>query len=513
MMGGTRARGFAHRSFVIPILAVAAAFAASGTAASSAHAASAKDGVKHLHFKFGPVQIQPGQNKVLYTRDAVPKPKEDGYVVRIAPNIRKLDGTVPPVDVIHLHHGVWINGSHTDAAGHWLPERFFAVGEEKTITQLPSGYGYAYKASDWWIINYMIHDLTPAPYKIWITYDIDFIPATSPAARNIIPVRPIWLDVQNGVGTFDVIKGSGTNGTFTYPDQAIDPYHGGLPMNEWTVDHDGGLIATAGHLHPGGLHDDLWLDRPGAVAQPGSSAVNGKPGAAHLFQSTTHYWEPAGAVSWDVGVTATPPDWRVQVHAGDVVSLSSTYDSKRASWYESMGLLVLWMADGTGGKDPFATKVDYPGHLTHGRLPENRHHGGKKVTLADATKFVPTPLSGPIPIDNFLYRFGDMTGRPQLPQVKAGQSLTFANVDAPKGNGIWHTITACRAPCNRETGIAYPLADGDVQFDSGELGIAGVPTAGRLTWQTPPDLPTGTYTYFCRIHPFMRGGFQVVAAS
>ena len=52
-----------------------------------------------------------------------------------------------------------------------------------------------------------------------------------------------------------------------------------------------------------------------------------------------------------------------------------------------------------------------------------------------------------------------------------GASITFDNLDAPLGNGIWHTITACKAPCNRSTGIAYPLADGDVTFDSGELGI------------------------------------------
>ena len=34
-----------------------------------------------------------------------------------------------------------------------------------------------------------------------------------------------------------------------------------------------------------------------------------------------------------------------------------------------------------------------------------------------------------------------------------------------------HTITACKAPCNRTTGIAYPLANGPVDFDSGNLGF------------------------------------------
>ena len=97
-----------------------------------------------------------------------------------------------------------------------------------------------------------------------------------------------------------------------------------------------------------------------------------------------------------------------------------------------------------------------------------------------------------------------------VPIVRPGGSITFDNtIDAPLGNGIWHTITSCKAPCNRSTGIAFPLADSDIAFDSGELGVAGPPTAGRVTWETPSDLPDGTYTYFCRIHPFMRGAFRV----
>ena len=68
-------------------------------------------GVQHLHFKYGPVQIQPGQNNITFSEGEVPKPAEDGYIVGIHPNLRTKDGKVPPVDVIHLHHGVWLNES------------------------------------------------------------------------------------------------------------------------------------------------------------------------------------------------------------------------------------------------------------------------------------------------------------------------------------------------------------------------------------------------------------------
>ena len=51
-----------------------------------------------------------------------------------------------------------------------------------------------------------------------------------------------------------------------------------------------------------------------------------------------------------------------------------------------------------------------------------------------------------------------------------------------------------------------------MQFDSAELGY-GPPgftaAANRHKWKTPKRLRPATYTYFCRIHPFMRGSFRV----
>ena len=470
-------------------------------------------GAVRQHFEFGPIDVKAGQNNIAYSFAGIPKPAVDGWIVRIAPNLHFADGTVPPVDVIHLHHGVWLNMSGTDATtGGRLPERFFAVGEEKTIMLLPQGYGYQYKASDHWLINYMLHNLTSKADKVWITYDIDLVPNTAPEAASIKPARPIWMDVQNGsiYPVFDVPKGGGTNGKYTYPDNATDPYKGRRARNEWVVDKDGVLLVTAGHLHPGGLQTDMFVQRAGATAPKGHTKA-GQPDTAHLFTSTAHYYEPAGPVSWDVSMTGTPAGWRVQLRKGDVLSMNTTYDSARSSWLESMGIMVAWMADGTG-PDPFTTPVDSTGVLTHGHLPENDNHGGKPAPndFVDATKLPPQPPTDQIVIDNFVYGKGDITVANSIPTVVQGNSIKFVNKDAPLGNGTWHTITACQAPCNASTGIAYPIADAAIQFDSGELGFGGAPTAGRDNWSTPPDLPVGTYTYFCRIHPFMRGAFRVV---
>jgi hypothetical protein len=398
------------------------------------------------------------------------------------------------------------------------------------------------------------------------------------------------MDVQNpsAYPVFDARRGAGTGGEFTFPDQARNPYGRDAARNEWTVDRPGTLILTAGHLHPGGLHDDLSLVRSGAtIAKPPTTcslvaalnqparrratARRRRRGSAHgrhrattrsrhkartrghhqrsgptrraqtrgrpaakvlrcttppapipgpvphsvaLFRSNALYYDPNGPVSWDLSMTATPSDWRVGVRKGDKLRISVTTDTTRASWYEGMGIMLAWMAD-EPGPDPFRTAVDQQGQPTHGHLPENGHYGGIRPALPD-----PLALTGAaapantVAIANFNYTPGDLTFASPLgdpPVIHTGQSLTFVNLDA--GRLVHHTVTSCREPCNREAGVSYPIANGQTQFDSGQLGY-GPPlltaAANRVTWSTPRSLAPGTYAFFCRIHPFMRGSFRVV---
>jgi plastocyanin len=456
-------------------------------------AASAAPRVQHLKFKYGPVTITPGQNTISLDGDRIPKPKRSGWIVGFRPNLERSNGKIPGVDVLHLHHAVWIINN----------ELTFAAGEEKTNVKLPRPYGWRHRPDDRWVLNHMVHNLLPNRDRVYLTYTLDFIPDSSPAAKRMRPVETRWLDVEGGKAypVFDVHRGSGRAGRFTYPNDVPGAYGAGPPRNRLTVERDGVLVQTAGHLHPGGLWTDLRLTRGGRTA--------------HLFRSRAKYWEPAGAVSWDVAMTATRRNWRVKVKRGDVLSVSATYDSKRAAWYESMGIMpVAFAPGGRGGVDPFSGRLEKRGRLTHGHLPENDNHGGERGGLPDARRLAGvTAAADPLAITDFLYGQGDLLrggamSRP--PEVSPGQSLTFVNRDAART--IYHTVTACKAPCNRTTGIAYPLADGPVEFDSGELGFgpAGfTPAANRDTWSTPSTLGAGTYTYFCRVHPFMRGAFRV----
>jgi plastocyanin len=175
--------------------------------------------------------------------------------------------------------------------------------------------------------------------------------------------------------------------------------------------------------------------------------------------------------------------------------------------------MVVWLApNDMTGRDPFTTAVDVRGVLTHGHLHENDNHGGEpdpknyENMMSLPSRLLPS--GSVLPIADFTYE-GDMSAAASVPTVKQGGLLVFRNDDAMKA--IPHTITACVAPCDGKTGIAFPLANGQPQFDSGELANYGPPASGKSTWSTPTNLQPGTYTYFCRIHPFMRGAFRVVA--
>jgi hypothetical protein len=577
----------------------------------------------HTYF-CGPIPVYSGQNRIDYQPVNLPdRPSEDGWITRMKPNmmaakpgVSVVDGIedlyTPDSDKVMFHHGVWLNLGQTDLTGGG-PERIYATGEEKTEMRLPEGFGYRYQRSRAWILNHMIHNLVPQSFAMYITWEVDFIPDTSPLAAGIKPVRTVWMDVQNGCyyPVFDVEKGDGgSDGKFTYPDDAdqLDPYcnPGGNygQRQKWRVPQSGSIVSSVGHVHSGGLWTDLNLIRDGASTYQGPTceAQAGRLRAAEanlsraearldrmkakkrptkaraatalrksvvqagkqrqralaaltraeasfeacdnevpristdeasgdpkvlLLRSNAKYFDripgpkKSGPVSWDMGMYGSTEDYRVKVEQGDWLETTTTYETKVGSWYESMGIHISYIAFGEDGVDPFLNRVDHKKELNHGPLPENENHGGKPVEGAPDPTKMPNGLSpsGELLIGGYTFGGGDFmsvpgaAGRPLV--VEKGDSLTFRLAAGDVAKEMWHSLTSCKAPCNRSTGIAYPLPDGEPVFDSGQLGPRADNTGavGRNFWSTPTDLKPGTYPFYCRIHPLMRGAIRVVPNS
>ena len=189
-----------------------------------------------------------------------------------------------------------------------------------------------------------------------------------------------------------------------------------------------------------------------------------------------------------------------------------------ASWYESMGIMVVWMADGTGRHRPVhRPRSTSQGVLTHGHLPENDNHGGEPDAEAlrrrarSCRRAVRRPARSPIA--DFVYARGDMSIATTVPdgQGRASRSRsTTSTTRSATGSGTRSPRARRRATARPASRTRSPTATVAVRLGRARHAAAP-PTAGRVTWSTPTDLPAGTYTYFCRIHPFMRGAFRVAA--
>ena len=224
-------------------------------------------------------------------------------------------------------------------------------------------------------------------------------------------------------------------------------------------------------------------------------------------------------------MTATAPNWRPQVKAGDVLRISATYDTTRASWYEVMGIMVVWEAWDQRGTDPFTHRLDEQGHITHGYLRQNNDNGGS-YSLGIKPMTFPRCFRHTVTIAQFRFDPGDFTatgGNRCMPTIHKGQQLKFVNDDASPLNpgipafnptaaymaSVFHTVTACKDPCGLNTGISYPLANGAGHFDSGELGL-GTPALGNLSWSTPALAETRNVHVLLPHPPWMRGVFRVI---
>jgi plastocyanin len=384
---------------------------------------------------------------------------------------------------------------------------------------------------------------------------------------KIQPAYPIWLDVgsaneaQGGYPVFNVQRGFGdpVTKTCTWPAQncsAVDPMGQQSPNNGTpTPSLDGSyftfpaagedvagissfqggtLVAVGGHLHPGGISDDIDLVR-GTESR-------------RIFTSVGHYWDRVDntkdggpPTSWDLSMTLTSlPRWAIDVKPGDRIRINATYDTSHQSTYEDMGIAIAYIAphDATGkptaaGLDPFAPDAQFNhtdtdpakclgagvictlGTVTHGHMAEAGNFG--RSDGATALSAMPKQVTDTVHIGGFVYTPGDLTtiSFTGIPTVGLGNKLEFVNEDM--AIDVYHTATSCQYPCTGPTGTAFPLAnESRVDFDSAELGYSPSfgPAKNSLTWDLDVTEANGfaagqRYTYFCRIHPFMRGAFEV----
>jgi plastocyanin len=517
---------------------------------------------ENMRLWFGPYAVAPGHDG---NRVDLDLPMQNGFMVAAEPHMRRMaDISEPSHQEAHIHHAHWFAldpGNEEDNYTGGNTEWIFGNGDEETRADFsersaadPTGpiYGQYVGLAGPQLMIYMLHNKTNQPLPVWIVLDVKFIHGSKAdlEARGGRPFHDI-TGVLFG-RTFDVPRKAQGDGVFTTTRDMEKPI-------EWTATHDGTMIGTGGHLHPGGK--TVRVENLGSKENP-CPGTGGGPGT--LLLNSDAAWRDNVPFSEDFQMEVTDPHWRAPIKAGDRIRITGVYENKDHAWYTAMtheGVYVDEQQPPVGHCAPYLINkptaggamtrvkkkfVTYKRKKVRGKMKRvkvvktrwiKKKLPGKPV---DPTEGVlnrpwgehrdricgpefgampcerPEPDRGPgtatsqVHIANFLYLPGDrsLTGEQGAPAVvKQGATLQFINED--QAAGIRHSVTTCAWPCNGLYVANYPLADGI--WDSTTLGYDAIDGGNpNPLAETPKDLAVGKYSYFCRIHPWMRGAFEVV---
>lgn len=237
-------------------VAIAAAFAFGGTGLISVTGDAPTAEASHTVTKtvrYGPFNVPAGDgtHEGGGTTDNLislfaEKPCSNCYITGITPNAIWAD-TGEPMNFNNdgmLHHVVLTNLARNDPTCArfgfgglvgLLGERIFASGNERTIMQLPSGYGYYVGLLDSWglIVDLMNHSTVAR--NAYVEFTFTYRPWHL-FGGNPTSVRPVWLDIDNCADSEVELPAN-------YSDSHKD----------WTATFSGTIVGAGGHLHEHGI--------------------------------------------------------------------------------------------------------------------------------------------------------------------------------------------------------------------------------------------------------------------
>lgn len=519
---------------------------------------------KDMNFYFGPFTVPPGQD---INRVTVDIPIHEGFVTAIAPELIDVaTGQTPPDLDMHIHHAHWFRASSDPGDEYYTANLawVFGTGEEKTQGSFndrsaaePGGprYGIFMPGAQPQAMIFMLHNKLAVEVNMYILLKVSFVYGTAAQIAGATGCGD--LDVSQGEicsagANFHEVKGRLWGSTFDVPRHAIGDgiyiHPQDIPAGDGTrrptddlgrmfaAPYGGTLIASAGHMHPNGREVVVANLGPAGSGCEADLDNDGLPGTT-LFRSTKiNRYPVAGTRSEEFQMGATKLGFRAPIRLGDRLTQFAIYENGAHASYAAMSYVGVYVDRqqvpaplGEGG----CTAANMGSYLVNDPLGDPtetilNHAWRMDVAMPYCGPGFPNPCDRPaadkgegletniVHVAAFAYLPGDLNvdgvlGAP--PKVKQGESITFVSEDVA-GN-IRHTITSCEWPCNGPYTGNYPQPDG--LFDSGKLGnldyIDGGIVGSDTTpiWQSPTTLEPGLYSYFCRIHPAMRGAFEVVA--
>lgn len=516
---------------------------------------------RDMRFFFGPFSIPPGQDRNQVTVDL---PLHNGFITAIAPNLIDANTGEEPSDLaMHIHHAHWFRLSNDPADEYYTLSLawVFGTGEEKTQGSIharsdaePGGprYGIFIPGGQPQALIFMLHNKLSTAQTAYILLEVTFTYgseaeiAAAESCPDLQPEETCWAgaDFNPLFGrlwgtTFDVPREANTDGVYVHP-RDIDPSNAALALGKsFVAPHSGTAIATAGHMHPNGNEVVLANLGPEGSGCEADLDDDGFAGVTLLRSKKIERVPEASPHSEDYQMGVSQFGWRAPVRAGDRITQFGVYANGDYASYEAMSYAGFYVdreqvpapradEEGCTLANTKATLVDNPAddptvgvvnHAWDDPLPLCNLKGALPLYPACDRPVLPRPLgfeTNVVQMSAFAYLPGDQglsgaLGAP--PRVAQGDTLWFVNEDAAAN--IRHTATSCDWPCNGPYVANYPHPSGD--FSTGKLGNLDYIDGGLEGEDTLPfygldtaALEPGVHAYYCLIHPWMRGAFEVV---
>jgi Stress up-regulated Nod 19 len=377
-----------------------------------------------------------------------------------------------PISRLMLHHIVFLNLQREDQTcpdgyvgfdsrpnlfGGFSAERFYAAGEERLKLTLPQGYGYAAgNPGTEWAMVYMVMNHRKALDDAFIQYSY----TVSSAPQQ--PVTPYWLDEVNcRSDPIYNVRGTGPRGSRD------------VRTSDYVMPVDGRIVAGAGHVHGGARK--LTLTQPGCGNRRIAESIPTWGYASHPFYNVRPILHEPGPVN----MTAFGSETGIPVKAGTRIRLNAIYENSRPH-VRVMGIFPIFVAEGPG-IDPVSGTCDpLPSDLYKSDRPPGRN-GPIPFTI---------PLTGidaggnPVTIKGPRGRFRRLRSGARV-KVR-DRFFSRPNVILRRGARLNYVFDS--AELHNLT-----LANGPVGIGSPNLN-QGRSFAQRFR-------RTGTYRFFCALHP------------
>ncbi|HEY8546649.1 MAG TPA: hypothetical protein VIL36_16430 [Acidimicrobiales bacterium] len=257
----------------------------------------------------------------------VRKPCNDCYITKMWADLVYPDGRQAGWSTnTMLHHMVLFNADWTKVdptchvgfpfpLGLLFGQRFFASGDERTVIDLPAGFGYRVNGYSTFNMIYELANMQAAAQNVIIRMHYEWVPASTPGIRN---VEPIWFDVaQCGFSTVSVPQGRSER-SWT-----------------WWVNRPGDIVAIGGHIHDGGENIEIRNDSTGRVI---CNSVAGY-GESPLY--IDHHGE--GHISSMSKCHSTGGEPHMRVENGQWVTIRAKYNMP-AAVDDQMGIVMAFVA-------------------------------------------------------------------------------------------------------------------------------------------------------------------------